>query len=320
MHSLKPRNQNLTLKPRLNPQTTLWSSEDRPQCPHNTRMSSFVSNEALVTQPKICAHTNTDLFLFQLLLHSPAMHIDPYLKYYQAPLIMISTHILSGLTCFRHTKATCTQAAWRKTSNGGGKKRNRYFKQKKEKKERAQVLTSRAAHICCYLCVIFPLQILIFLSESGGGLRSAHQTVTWGPNHINQSLEWSFLNWWNNESTSVPYLRFKLLMENCEKQSRGREVKKKKHSKNKPHTSRLENWETFTDLFLSLSYYMVVILVVHVTFLSSNSYSSHIHVSALCCWIMLCHRFRIKLLWKKTKITRDFVFMLWSDPTLSRWL
>lgn len=37
----------------------------------------------------------------------------------------------------------------------------------KEKKERVQVLTSRVAHICCYLCVITPLQILIVLSESG---------------------------------------------------------------------------------------------------------------------------------------------------------
>lgn len=112
--------------------------------------------------------------------------------------------------------------------NGEGKKKHTF--KAKEKNEWVQVLTSRVAHICCYLCVIFPLQILIILSENGGGLRSTHQTVTWGPNHINQSLEWSFLNWCNNESTSVPYLRFKLLMGNCEKQSRGRELTFKKLS------------------------------------------------------------------------------------------
>lgn len=36
-----------------------------------------------------------------------------------------------------------------------------------EKKEQVQVLTSRVAHICCYLCVISPLQIAISLSENG---------------------------------------------------------------------------------------------------------------------------------------------------------
>lgn len=81
------------------------------------------------------------------------------------------------------------------------------------------MLTSRVAHICCYLRVIFPLHVLIVLSENGGGLKFTHQTVTRGPNLINQSLECSFLNWWNNESTSVPYLRFKLVMGNDEKQS-----------------------------------------------------------------------------------------------------
>lgn len=50
---------------------------------------------------------------------------------------------------------------------GGKGKKKTLIANVKEKKERVQVLTSRVAHICCYLCVITPLQILIVLSESG---------------------------------------------------------------------------------------------------------------------------------------------------------
>lgn len=100
-----------------------------------------------------------------------------------------------------------------------------------------------------YVAICVWLLCCRFLSSyqrMAGVLKSAHQTATWGPNCISQGLEWSgalsSLNWWNNESTSIRYLRFKLLMGNCEKRSNEAVEKQKKYWEKKENSLRLGSW------------------------------------------------------------------------------
>lgn len=70
-----------------------------------------------------------------------------------------------------------------------------------------------------------------------GAPKSAHQTRARGPNCTNQGLEWSGAlsssNWLNNKFTSILYLRFQLLMGNCENRSRSGRKKQQKHQQEK---------------------------------------------------------------------------------------